>query len=65
MHHYHFFQKYHAIFVILKFYRTVYCSDTEACQGLHLFPLCDVIFIQAFGRCCASLRSCVHTVTTQ
>jgi len=30
-------------FVILKFYRKVYFSDTEACQGLHLFPLCDVM----------------------
>jgi len=31
-------------FLILKFYRKVYCSDTEACQGLHLFPLCDCLF---------------------
>ena len=29
--------------MILKFYRKVYFSDTEACQGLHLFPLCDVM----------------------
>ena len=27
--------------MILKFYREDYFSDTEACQGLHLFPLCD------------------------
>ena len=31
-------------FVILKFYRKVYFSDTQACQGLHLFPLCDVMW---------------------
>ena len=30
-------------FVILKFYSNVYFSDTEACQGLDLFPIwCDV-----------------------
>jgi len=29
--------------VILKFYREVNFADTEACQGLHLFPLCDVM----------------------
>ena len=28
-------------FVILKFYRKVYFSDTEACQGLHMFPKYD------------------------
>jgi len=27
--------------VILKFYCKVYFSDTEACQGLYLFPPCD------------------------
>jgi len=31
--------------VILKFYSKVYFSDIEACQGLHLFPLCDVIYV--------------------
>ena len=30
-------------FCDLKFYHKVYVSDTEACQGLHLFPVCDVI----------------------
>jgi len=30
-------------YVILKFYRKVYFSDIEACQGLHLFPLRDVM----------------------
>jgi len=30
-------------FVILKFYRKVYFSDTKACQGQHLFVLCDVM----------------------
>jgi len=30
-------------FVILKFYPNIYSSDTEACQGLHLLPLCDVM----------------------
>jgi len=30
-------------FVILKFYPNIYFSDTEVCQGLHLFPLCDVM----------------------
>ena len=34
---------YSSNFVILKFHRKVYFSDTEACQGLHLFPLCDVM----------------------
>jgi len=29
--------------VTLKFYREVYFSDTEACQGLHLFSLCDMM----------------------
>ena len=24
------------------FYLKVYFTDTEACQGVHLFPLCDV-----------------------
>ena len=32
-------------FVILKFYRKVYFSVTEACEGLHLFPLCDVMTV--------------------
>ena len=32
---------YSSNFVILKFYHKVYFSDTEAWQGLHLFPLCD------------------------
>jgi len=31
------------IFVILKFYANIYFSDIEACQGLHLFPLCNVM----------------------
>ena len=30
--------------MILKFYRKVYFSDTEACQCLHLFPVCDVMW---------------------
>jgi len=30
-------------FVILKFYRKVYFSDTEARQSLHLLPLYDVM----------------------
>ena len=30
---------YSSNFVILKFYRKVYFSGTEACQGLHLFRL--------------------------
>ena len=30
-------------FFILKCYRKVYFSDTETCQCLHLFPLCDVM----------------------
>ena len=34
---------YSSNFVILKFYRKVYFSHTEACQGLHLFPLCAVM----------------------
>ena len=29
--------------MILQFYRKVYFSDTEACQGLHLFLVCDVM----------------------
>jgi len=38
--------------VILKFYRKVYFSDTEACQGMHLFPLyviCDVMNCAQFA----------------
>ena len=27
--------------MILKFYCKVYFSDTDACQGLHLFRLCN------------------------
>ena len=29
--------------LILNFYYTFYSSDIEACQGLHLFPQCDVM----------------------
>jgi len=32
--------------VILKFYPNIYFSDTEAGQGLHLFPLCDLIIFR-------------------
>jgi len=34
---------YSSNFVILKFYPNIYFSDTEACHGLHLFPLCDMM----------------------
>ena len=30
-------------FVILKFIVKFIFSDTDACQGLHLSPLCDVM----------------------
>jgi len=40
---------YSSNFVILKFHRKVYFSDTEACQGLHLFPVYDVMFARACG----------------
>ena len=33
--------------MILKFYRKVYFSDAEACQGLDLFPLCDDVMMFA------------------
>jgi len=36
---------YYSNFVISKFYREVYFSDTEACQGLHLFPLRDDVIL--------------------
>ena len=35
--------------MILKFYRKVYFSDTEACQCLHLYPLCDVMCLLVSG----------------
>jgi len=41
----------HCMLLILKFYRKVYFTDTEACQGLHLFPLFDVILISTLPLC--------------
>ena len=34
---------YSSNFVILKFIVKFIFSDTDACQGLHLSPLCDVM----------------------
>ena len=43
--------------MILRFYRKVYLSDTEACQGLHLFALCGVMWCASGDACVGSSES--------